>query len=552
MNLRKKIHLYFWTLKFLKIEQILYRIKYLFSSVSRIKVIQRPVILPSWTWSSPPFFVGCYDGKSTFNLLNKKIKFNGSIGWNDDSIEKLWLYNLHYFDDLNAIDSINRIDAHHLLVKNWIENNPLSAGGIGWEPYTLSIRLVNLIKWCSRLKIDDAEILESIYSQAQVLSKTPEYHILGNHLFSNAKALMFVGHFFEGKVGEVFLNQANTLFDRELTEQFLDDGGQFELSPMYTAMAMLDILDLIKIGRITSRDRYSKLDKNLCFIAQRGLFWLQIMSHPDGEVSFFNDSSTGVAPKISYLLAYASTLGVFPSQKIDTQTLSILKSSGYSRMSVGENVLLFDHANIGPDYLPGHSHADNLSVEWSVGEQRVLVNSGTSLYGVSSERHRQRKTSCHNTVEVDGFDSSEIWSGFRVARRAYSSLESAQSDSNSVSISASHNGYQRLSGRVTHTRYIDVTNSDVKITDKLDGRWREACGYFHFHPDISVKQLTPRCISLLLPSGLKILVETTGLISMQASTWHPAFGVAIDNTKCLVAFESNLLKTTFSLIRISN
>jgi uncharacterized heparinase superfamily protein len=428
----------------------------------------------------------------------------------------------------------------------------LSAGGIGWEPYTLSIRLVNLIKWCSRLKIDDAEILESIYSQAQVLSKTLEYHILGNHLFSNAKALMFVGHFFEGKVGEVFVNQASTLFERELTEQFLDDGGQFELSPMYTAMAVFDILDLIKIGRITSRDKNSELNKNLCLIGQKGLFWLQIMSHPDGDVSFFNDSSKGVAPKISYLLSYASMLGVSPSQKIDTQTLSTLKSSGYSRISIGENVLLFDHANIGPDYLPGHSHADNLSVEWSMGEQRVLVNSGTSLYGVSSERHRQRKTSSHNTVEVDGFDSSEIWSGFRVARRAYSSLDSAQSDSNSVSISASHNGYQRLSGRVTHTRYIDVTNSDVKITDKLDGRWREACGFFHFHPDITVKQLNPRCISLLLPSGLKILVETTGIISVQASTWHPAFGVAIDNTKCLVAFESNLLKTTFSCIRICN
>jgi uncharacterized heparinase superfamily protein len=552
MNLRKKIHLYLWTIRFLKIEQILYRLKYFFSNVSRIKVIQRPVILPSWTWSSPLFFVRCYDGKGTFNLLNKKIKFNGPIGWNDDSIEKLWLYNLHYFDDLNAIDSNNRIDVHHLLVKNWIENNPLSEGGIGWEPYPLSIRLVNLIKWCSRLKISDDEILESIYTQAQVLSKTLEYHILGNHLFSNAKALMFAGHFFESEVGEVFINQANTLFERELTEQFLDDGGQFELSPMYTAMAVFDILDLIKIGRITSRNENSVLNKKLCFIAQKGLFWLQVMSHPDEDISFFNDSSKGIAPKISYLLAYASTLGVFPSQKIDTQTLTTLKSSGYSRISIGDSVLLFDHANIGPDYLPGHSHADNLSIEWSMGEQRVLVNSGTSLYGVSSERHRQRKTSSHNTVEVDGFDSSEIWSAFRVARRAYSTLESAQSDSNSVSISASHDGYQRLSGRVTHTRYIDVTNSDVKITDKLDGRWREACGFFHFHPDITVKQLNPRRISLLLPSGLKILMETTGIISLQASTWHPAFGVAIDNTKCLVAFESNLLRTTFNCIRISN
>ena len=87
------------------------------------------------------------------------------------------------------------------------------------------------------------------------------------------------------------------------------------------------------------------------------------MSHPDGDVSFFNDSSKGIAPKISFLLEYASTLGIAPSQKIDTEALLTLKNSGYSRISIGESVLLFDHANIGPDYLPGHSHADNLSVE---------------------------------------------------------------------------------------------------------------------------------------------------------------------------------------------
>ena len=506
--------------------------------------------MSSWVWSSPSFVIGSYDGSATFYFLNKKIKFKSSICWNDGSIEKLWLYNLHYFDDLNAIDSDKRINAHHLLVKNWIENNPLSGGGIGWEPYTLSIRLVNLIKWCSRLRVDDAETIQSIYSQAQVLCKTLEYHILGNHLLSNAKALMFVGHFFEGKVGEFFINQAYHILERELTEQFLVDGGHFELSPMYTAIAVFDILDLIKIGRITSRNENPELNRKLHLIAEKGLSWLQIMSHPDGDVSFFNDSSKGVAPKISYLLSYANTLGVSPSQKIDTRALETLKTSGYSRISLGENVLLFDHANIGPEYLTGHSHADNLSIEWSIGEQRVLVNSGTSLYGVSGERHRQRKTLSHNTVEVDGFDSSEVWSGFRVAQRAYSLLESTLSDSTSVSICASHDGYQRLSGRVKHTRCIDVTNCDVKITDKLNGRWGEAHGSFHFHPDIKVTKLNLSSISLLLPSGLKIFMETTGIVSIQPSTWHPAFGVAIDNTKCLVTFETNLLKTTFSNIRV--
>ena len=34
--------------------------------------------------------------------------------------------------------------------------------------------------------------------------------------------------------------------------------------------------------------------------------------------------------------------------------------------------------------------------------------------------------------------------------------------------------------------------------------------------------------------------------------WYPAFGVAQNNTKCLIAFESNSITRTFSDIRISN
>jgi uncharacterized heparinase superfamily protein len=68
----------------------------------------------------------------------------------------------------------------------------------------------------------------------------------------------------------------------------------------------------------------------------------------------------------------------------------------------GPAVALLDVAPIGPDYLPGHAPADTLSFELSVFGQRLLVNSGTSCYGASLERLRQRATAAHNTVVVDG------------------------------------------------------------------------------------------------------------------------------------------------------
>ncbi|MEY6432337.1 heparinase II/III-family protein [Thioalkalicoccus limnaeus] len=63
-------------------------------------------------------------------------------------------------------------------------------------------------------------------------------------------------------------------------------------------------------------------------------------------------------------------------------------------------------------------HADTLSFELSLFGQRTIVNGGTSRYGSGPERLAERSTAAHSTVQIDGADSSEVWGGFRVARRA--------------------------------------------------------------------------------------------------------------------------------------
>ncbi|WP_413889259.1 heparinase II/III family protein [Candidatus Aalborgicola defluviihabitans] len=72
-----------------------------------------------------------------------------------------------------------------------------------------------------------------------------------------------------------------------------------------------------------------------------------------------------------------------------------------------------DVAPVGPAYLPGHAHADTLSFELSVSGQRVVVNGGTSRYGLGPLRLRERETAAHSTVEVAKQSSSEVWGGFR-------------------------------------------------------------------------------------------------------------------------------------------
>ena len=41
-------------------------------------------------------------GPSSFAFLNEAHQIRGPEDWNHPQWEKLWLYNLHYFDDLNA------------------------------------------------------------------------------------------------------------------------------------------------------------------------------------------------------------------------------------------------------------------------------------------------------------------------------------------------------------------------------------------------------------------------------------------------------------------
>src|ERR1044071_8849514 len=55
-------------------------------------------------------------------------------GWDDPVLDKLWRYNLHYFDDLNAAGATARVEWHRALLERWVRENP-PRKGTGWEPY---------------------------------------------------------------------------------------------------------------------------------------------------------------------------------------------------------------------------------------------------------------------------------------------------------------------------------------------------------------------------------------------------------------------------------
>ncbi|EJE8558590.1 heparinase II/III family protein [Vibrio vulnificus] len=539
----RKIANIYNTVKYLKPIQILNRISRRFSKV-KLNVASTECNNFSKSWQQVPLLPSCYRDSGQFSFLNV---VDTLTDWNDQTKAKLWLYNLHYFDDLNQQGWQDRTEIHKDLIDSWIEQNPLMVGN-GWEPYPISLRSVNWIKWFLSGNKPKDEWLNSLSLQVQALEQQLEYHLLGNHLFANAKALVFSGCFFKGDLACRWLERGLDILHKEVEEQILSDGGNFELSPMYHNIILADMLDLYQLSLVYPELIPERVKTYWGGTVQKMFEWAEIMQHPDGEVSFFNDSAKGVAPNLNALQLYSKELNLLTRFASDRKVFH-LESSGYVVVQDQANKLIIDVAKVGPDYIPGHAHADTFSFELSIDGHRVFVNSGTSVYGMGEERLRQRKTETHNTVVVDGMDSSEVWSGFRVARRAYPSKPVITESKCDISVECSHDGYMRLPGKVTHTRNWRLTQGDLFINDSLTGRYNHAEAHYHVHPDIQIiESSSDDTVTLALPTGILYRVSVEGAhISVVDTTWHPEFGLSIANKKLVLNFRHKEVK--FSLTR---
>jgi len=262
------------------------RVRTTFSQLERLHpAVRNPLDEPKGQSPFPLLRPISMLGPARFRFLNQIQDATGPEAWNDAERDKLWLYNLHYFDDLNAADALRSADApnaaadqcaadalnadanqcataerhfvadsiradwHRALVQRWISENPPGQGN-GGEPYPTSLRIVNWVKWLLRESVIPTEkpesrpgtgnlaasteaqqstasspsmalgpgfpagttgtnetdrfnsasaqqantaILNSLAIQAHWLSRRLEHHLLGNHLFANAKALVFAG-----------------------------------------------------------------------------------------------------------------------------------------------------------------------------------------------------------------------------------------------------------------------------------------------------------------------------------------------------------------------
>jgi len=533
----EKALLYWNTLRYLRPVQIIGRLKRVFYKPKiRLGIDVQKREVPG-KWLSPAQREVRMVASNEFRFLNETHIVHSVADWNNAQWSKLWLYNLHYFDDLTATDAILRRDWHQVLIERWIEENPPGTGN-GWEPYPTSLRIVNWIKWGLAGNELENYWLKSLAIQAGWLEQNLETHLLGNHLFANAKALIFAGIFLQGELTGRWYDTGLALVERELPEQVLGDGGNFELSTMYHLIFLEDLLDLVNICRAYAQKIPDSINNAIVSMIE----WMELMCHPDGEIAFFNDAALGVTPSVAEIRSYGERLGFNVREKHFELDFVDLPCSGYSRIEMEDAVAIIDRAAIGPDYLPGHAHADTLSFELSLFEQRVVVNPGTSVYGADAQRQQERGTAAHSTVTIDQKDSSEVWGGFRVARRAQISKRIHRKQGEAWVLSANHDGYCRLPGKPVHCREWLMSKGELVIRDKIMGQGvHHVASAFPLHPKISVNDSQDQSAVLNVEGHLvQILIEGDGSLELASCCYHPEFGRSIDSQQLIYNVQRSL------------
>jgi uncharacterized heparinase superfamily protein len=519
---------YWRTIRHLRRQQILARLRRVVPQLSRVAGPLPPRRSPQASFGEFIRRTSPIRSGDCFRFLNQACHITVSDDWNNRGTSKLWLYNLHYFEWLRETTAAERTAEDAAWLDRWIADNPIGRG-VGWDPYPISLRVVNWIIWFVTFGRGTESHFKSLVAQIRHLTHSIEYHLGGNHLLANATALVFAGAFFEGPEAGRWRARGLELLDDQIREQILADGAHFELSPMYHSLVLEGILDLLGLGHVYPNVLGAPLTAmGLKETASRMAQWLAAVRHPDGQIPYFNDAAFGIAPAPADLLSYAEHRGV--PGGASGHHLTVLEPSGFAILSRPPFHVIFDCGRIGPDYLPAHAHADTLSFELSLGGNRLISNSGTSTYERGSERERERSTSAHATVEVDGVSSAETWASFRVGRRPNVAPVQFGSDRRLDWVETWHDGFGYLPGSPIHRRRVTATTDQVCLADWIEGSGVHSIrGILPIHPGVTVEKLAESKFRLGLPSGQPVDLVIDGPVGVTATTgvFASAFGSTV-------------------------
>jgi hypothetical protein len=376
-----------------------------------------------------------------------------------------------------------------------------------WKPLTeaggplLAVVSVRALSWLKLARAPDsaplgealdARLRASLAEQIETLSRNLEYRLQANHLLDNLIAVVAGGLALEGPQSARWLKRW-PLLERELDDQIDADGAHCERSPMYHAIVLGHLLDLLNVARAAAARAPEGLVERLAQDCGRMIGAQRVWTHPDGRIALFGDSAFGLAAEPSQLEAYAEALGVVES---GPRVAGVLGSVGFARLESRELTVIASLGGPSPPHQAGHAHCDALAFELSAGRTRIVTDTGVCEYEPGPRRDLARGTRAHATVVVDSEDQAEMWSAHRVGGRPRVRLASFEPERWAE---ATCIGWSTPDTR--HRRQFVVVPSGLEIGDRIEWRPRPVRFALPLAPGIELdpEQVRAGCLRIPLP-----------------------------------------------------
>jgi len=410
-------------------------------------------------------------------------------------------------------------------IESWIEANP-PFHGVNWiSGIELSLRAISIITVLSLLPADavPAELHQRIRTTLAahgywLLRYPSRFSSANNHLIAEAAGLFLIGRLTPGlRDGDAWTHFGRRTLLEECLRQIHSDGVGAEQSPTYTAFT-LEFLMLA--GCVADRlgEPFPDVYWKRIEAAGECLRWFTdsagqqprigdddegrvFISQPEPE-AYVSSILAGlaklrrrpdIAPPVVVPHLRHAVFGLERANPAPLHGVRRFAEGGYTVFRSGdgeaESLLAFDHGPLGHLSIAAHGHADTLAVWLHVGGQPVLVDAGTYLYHSGGEhRSHLRGTGAHNTLSIDGTDSSRMSGPFNWSSKAAATVIDARITTPDGSlVEAEHDGYVRSHG-TRHQRRVEQRGRAIIVTDRLIGAAQPLAVQIGFliHPALTV------------------------------------------------------------------
>ena len=391
-------------------------------------------------------------------------------------------------------------------IESWIDANP-PFDGVNWQSgIELALRIVSIVILTTLIgeegftSVQKRKVLGTLAAHGYWLMRYPSrFSSANNHLIAEAGGLYLLGMLMPGlRQAARYAEYGQHVLHEEVLRQICDDGVGAEQSPTYEAFVLEWLLLCGEVGNRMGKpfsdaywQRIGKAGEFLRWITDSAGNQPRIGDDDEGRVFYFNSEPDGYVSSILGCVATALRRPDIASPSVDVQLCHVLfgqpepnsdPPTGTRQFATGgytvrrwmekgaESLLVVDHGPLGYLSIAAHGHADALSVWLHVNGQPVLIDAGTYLYhACGGWRDHFRSSGAHNTLAIEGENSSQITSPFNWGQKAGTKLLSFNDMPDEWHLEAEHDGYVGRFG-VRHRRRLEWEGPDTfVITDCLAG-----------------------------------------------------------------------------------